>query len=246
MRTTSSPFPPPSFAAPSSTPLTGGGVGLRFLRVSKRYGALFALRDLTLEISPGEFILVFGPNGSGKTTLLRLSALLSSPSSGTREIFSGGSEADSDPRKKIGFVGHQPLLYEELSGMENLRFFARLYSVHSESLVEAWLREVDLWARRNDPVRSYSRGMRQRLSLARALLHQPRLVILDEPTTGLDQAGAQWLVRLLADRRAAGCTVMASTHDENALSALATRKLWLAAGSLVADTASARSTPRVS
>jgi heme ABC exporter ATP-binding subunit CcmA len=213
-------------------------MGLRFVQVCKRYGALFALRGLTLEISPGEFILVFGPNGSGKTTLLRLSALLSRPSSGTLEIASAGLEACSDARKVIGFVGHQPMLYEELTGKENLRFFARLYGVYSESLVDAWLREVDLWPRRNDPVRNYSRGMRQRLSLARALVHQPRLVILDEPTTGLDQAGAQGLVRLLADRKASGSTVIASTHDENVLSDLATRKLWLDAGTLVADSAS--------
>ncbi len=234
----------PSVAAPGLRPSNKCGVGLRFNRVYKRYGMVFALRDLTLEVAPGEFTLLRGPNGSGKTTLLRVSALLSRPTSGGLEIVAANPEPEADLRRKIGFVGHQMLLYEELTGIENLRFFARLYGVRSESVMAKWLRAAELWPRRNDLVRTYSRGMRQRLSLARALLHEPQLLLLDEPTTGLDQAGMQWLVQLLAEFKAAGSTVLASTHSQDAINKLATRTISLAAGSLVADTAGCASDPK--
>ncbi|MCL6482253.1 MAG: heme ABC exporter ATP-binding protein CcmA [Firmicutes bacterium] len=216
------------------------GVSLRLEQVSKRYGLLYALRDLSLQIRAGEFVLLLGPNGCGKTTLLRVAARLSQPTSG-RVVLEGVASETTASMRTVGYVGHQTLLYDELTGAENLRFFARLYGIHSEPLLEEWLRAAELWLRRNDLVRTYSRGMRQRLSIARALLHDPGLILLDEPTTGLDQSGLAWLGGALARLKQQGKTIVASTHSREALAELATRCVTLAAGTVVSDTQSQHS-----
>lgn len=216
-----------TFPQPSS-------VGLYLERVSKRYGLLYALRDVSLQIRAGEFVLLLGPNGCGKTTLLRIAARLCQPTSG-QVVLEGTAPADHEHARAIGYLGHQTLLYDELTGAENLRFFARLYGIESESLLDEWLQAIELWPRRNDLVRTYSRGMRQRLSIARALLHNPDLLLLDEPTTGLDQSGLTWLGQTLVRLKQQGKTIVVSTHSRETLAELATRCVTLAAGTVVDD-----------
>ncbi len=227
--------------AESSTALASGlvnphptSVGLYLERVSKRYGLLYALREVSLQIRAGEFVLLLGPNGCGKTTLLRVAARLCQPTSG-RVVLEGVAPEAPESVRAIGYLGHQTLLYDELTGAENLRFFARLYGIQSESLLNEWLQATELWPRRNDLVRTYSRGMRQRLSIARTLFHDPALLLLDEPTTGLDQNGLAWLGRTLARLRQQGKTIVVSTHSREALAELATRYVTLAAGTVVDD-----------
>jgi heme exporter protein A len=222
---------------PHSKPV---GVSLRLEQVSKRYGLLYALRDLSLQIRAGEFVLLLGPNGCGKTTLLRVAARLCQPTSG-RVVLEGVVAEATEGMRTVGYVGHQTLLYDELTGAENLCFFARLYGIQPEPLLEEWLRVTELWPRRGDLVRTYSRGMRQRLSIARALLHDPGLILLDEPTTGLDQSGLAWLWGTLARLKQQGKTIVASTHSRDALAELATRCVTLAAGTVVSDTQPQRS-----
>lgn len=170
-----------------------------------------AVKNVNLEIRTGDFLTIFGPNGAGKSTLLKMVASLLSPTSGQVVFLPDGAAPD---RAVVGYVSHQTLLYNELTGRENLAFFGRLYSVPdpegaaSDMLLRMGLREAaDL------PVRGYSRGMKQRLTLGRALLHQPRLVLLDEPYTGLDQHGSRLLTRILLSLREEGRTVLMITHS---------------------------------
>lgn len=210
-------------------------LGVAFERVEKRFGGLVALRRLTLKIAPGEFVALLGPNGSGKTTLLRMAALLLLPSAG-RVIHVG---ADNLPvenvRGQIGLVGHKTLVYEELTAKENLTFFARLYGLANPvERAERVLNEVGLGRRAGDTAATFSRGMRQRLAIARALVTEPRLLLFDEPATGLDREGREWLDRTLLGLHHAGATLIVSTHDES-LAALAGRSVWLRAGRVVSD-----------
>jgi len=230
-------------ATAGPAPADTTSVGLHLERVSKRYGLLYALREVSLQIRAGEFVLLLGPNGCGKTTLLRVAARLCQPTSG-QVVWEGTAPGVPESARTIGYLGHQTLLYDELTGAENLRFFARLYGIESESLLNEWLQATELWPRRNDLVRTYSRGMRQRLSIARALLHNPALILLDEPTTGLDQNGLAWLGRTLARLKQQGKTIVVSTHSREALAELATRCVTLAAGTVVDDAAPHPSAPQ--
>ncbi len=207
--------------------------------LSKRFGAHTALRNVTFTIGEGERVALLGPNGSGKSTLLALVATLSRPSSGDIKI-QGTSLSSSwhAIRRYIGLVSHQSLLYPDLTATENLRFYANLYSLTN---IEARIREVltwvDLLSRANDRVRGYSRGMTQRLAIARALLHDPQILLLDEPFSGLDEAAAERLQNLLTRIHAEepARSTLLTTHDLTRGLDFASRVLILKRGRVVLD-----------
>lgn len=176
------------------------------------------LEGVDLDLPEGGFLLVTGPNGSGKTTLLRLLAGLGLPSGGELEL--------AVERGQVGFLGHEPLVYRELNALENLDLYGRLYRVpERRERIGMLLERFGLWDVRSDRVGSYSRGMTQRLALCRTLLHEPRLLVFDEPFNALDVEGAALLDRELAERRA---TAVVATHDPARLEALATARLAFA------------------
>jgi heme exporter protein A len=228
----------------TSSPAPQAAAGLRFEGVEKRYGRFFALRNVSLEVAAGECLALTGRNGSGKTTLLRIAAQLARPSRGRVSSIGSpsGASSGSSPapfRSHIGFVGHASMAYDELTARENLLLFARLLGVaDSPSRVDALLEEIGLADRAASLVRTFSRGMRQRIAIARALLHAPSILLLDEPATGLDPGGIDWLVATLRQLRDAGRTIVMSLHGESALASLATRGVRLEAGSILADTRS--------
>jgi heme exporter protein A len=166
-------------------------------------------------VEQGEFVSLVGPNGAGKSTLMRIVATLLSPSAGSVKI--GGWELpqySNRVRRYIGLVSHQTLLYADLTAVENLTFFARLYQLdHADTRVADALKQVGLAARQRDPVRTFSRGMVQRLTIARATLHEPDILLLDEPYTGLDQDASHLLDNLLRRESANGRTILMITHD---------------------------------
>lgn len=181
----------------------------------KTYGLLPVLNGVQLHVRPGEFVTLVGANGAGKTTLLRIVATLQKQTAG-RVTIGGWPLPDhaEKVRPYIGLVSHQPLLYGDLSAAENLAFFARLYQLpEPQERVNQALRSVGLLARQRDPVRTFSRGMVQRLTIARATLHGPDVLLLDEPYTGLDQEASALLDRLLQEQAASGRTILMITHD---------------------------------
>lgn len=218
------------------TPPAFSPVGLRFENIDKRYGGLLALRAVSLTINAGECVVFAGRNGSGKTTLLRIAAKLVRPSRGTVS-FSGKSSGEQATAMRPGFVAHAIMVYDELTAEENLLLFARLQDVpQPENRVEALLQEVGLADRRGSLVRTFSRGMRQRVAIARALLHEPSVLLLDEPATGLDPQGVAWLAEAIRRLRDSGRTILMSLHGESEISSLGTRAIRLDAGSIAADT----------
>lgn len=221
--------------APSFSPMFSPS-GLRFESIDKRYGGLYALRRVSLEIAAGECVVLAGRNGSGKTTLLRIAAQLVRPSAGTLSFISKQNDARSQG-KSLGFVAHATMVYDDLTAEENLSLFARLQGIaQPKQRVETLLQEVGLSERRASLVRTFSRGMRQRVAIARALLREPAILLLDEPGTGLDPEGMTWLAGTLRRLRDAGCTMLMSLHGESEISSLAMRAIRLDAGSVVADT----------
>ena len=183
--------------------------------VERAYGAHRVLAGVDLALEVGELVVLLGPNGAGKTTLLRVLATLLAPTAGRLELFGqdAGTRA-ADVRRRIGYVGHESSCYPDLSGTENLTFHGELFGLSDPAARAA---ELLAWAGLGEagrrPVRTYSRGMQQRLSLARALLHRPGLLLLDEPFSGLDQQGVDGLVDRLRELRTGGCTILLSTHD---------------------------------
>ncbi|MCS6844649.1 MAG: heme ABC exporter ATP-binding protein CcmA [Caldilineales bacterium] len=184
-------------------------------RLTKAFGRTVVLRDVSLHVPAGETLVLFGPNGAGKTTLVRIIAGLSRPTAGSVTL--GGVDvrrAGEGLRRYVGVVSHNPLVYESLTGEENLRFFGRLYEVPNlAARVDEVLDQVGLRPRRRDLVRTYSRGMVQRLAIARAILHDPPILLLDEPDTGLDQQAADMLRRLLVDLGSDRRAVLFTTHN---------------------------------
>jgi heme exporter protein A len=192
---------------------------IRAQSLSKRFGDKRVLDGLDLEVPRGGFVLVTGPNGSGKTTLLRLCAGLAVPTGGELEV--------DAPRGSIGFLGHEALLYRELTALENLDLYGRLYRLpERRERAGAMLERFGLWRARNERAGTFSRGMLQRLALCRAFLHDPDLLLLDEPFDGLDAEGADLLQQELAERT--GCTALVATHDPESLAERATARLALA------------------
>jgi heme exporter protein A len=190
-------------------------------RLGKRYGERRVLRGIEFDLPRGGFLVVTGPNGSGKTTLLRICAGLAVPSEGTVDRGAG--------RAEIGYLGHEPLVYRELTALENLELYGRLYRVaERRERLGMLLERFGLWEVRHERVASYSRGMTQRLALCRVLLHDPSLLVLDEPYTALDDAGAALLDAQLAEL-AGERTLLVSTHDPVRVATFRSAALELAA-----------------
>jgi len=206
---------------------------LTFTDVSRHFGRRRVLNKVSLRLGAGEIVALLGPNGAGKSTLLSIAATLLAPSSGSVNYGEGPPSSGAELRARIGVLGHDLSIYPELSAAENLAFFARAYAVPDvDRAVASALRRAGL-EERDDPVGRFSRGMRQRLALERALLHEPRLVLLDEPFTGLDDAATSALRTRLADLRAAGCIVLLATHDLETIDDLADRAVFLRGGKLL-------------
>jgi ABC-type multidrug transport system ATPase subunit len=189
-------------------------------RLGKRFGDKRVLRDVDLDVERGAFAVVTGPNGSGKTTLLRICAGLAVPTEGELTV-------DAE-RAAIGYLGHEPLVYRELTALENLDLYGRLYRVpERRERIGMLLERYGLWDVRHDRVMSYSRGMTQRLALCRVLLHDPQLLVLDEPYTALDAQGAELLDAQFFELRGER-TLLVSTHDPERVASLATARVALA------------------
>ena len=203
--------------------------------VSRYYGRRRALSHVSLELQKGELVGLLGPNGAGKSTLLGVLATLIRPSSG-RIVYGNysGSRSTSELRERIGFLSHDLQLYAELTARENLEFFAGLYGLDNPSeRATSALSRAGLGRRENDVVDSYSRGMRQRLALERALLHDPRLILLDEPFTGLDEMAIVALTDRLLDLKRSGCMVLVATHDLDIADGFVDRSVMLRKGMMV-------------
>jgi heme ABC exporter ATP-binding subunit CcmA len=203
--------------------------------VSRHFGRRRVLSNVALRCDAGEIVGLLGPNGAGKSTLLSIVATLLEPSAGS--VLYGDRSARAAGaalRGRIGLLGHDLYIYPELSAAENLLFFGRIYQVAEvERRVDEALARADLALRRDDPVGGFSRGMRQRLALERALLHEPRLVLLDEPFTGLDDAATGALRRRLEGLRATGAIVIVTTHDLETVEGLLDRAVMLHQGRLI-------------
>lgn len=206
----------------------------------KAYGLLPVLRGLELEVMRGQFVALLGPNGSGKSTLLRMLAGLSKPTAGKIQI--GGWTLPDEAaaiRSQIGMVSHKPLLYDTLTAYENLAFFARLYNLPDKTLdarIHEMLAQVGLEKRADSLARTFSRGMQQRLTIARALLHDPHVLLLDEPYTGLDQQAAGVLDDLLETARdSQQHTIIMATHQIDRAARLASRVVMIAGGKVAYD-----------
>lgn len=206
-------------------------------KLVKRFGLKTILRGVDFEVQPGEFVALLGPNGAGKTTFLRILASLSRPSLG--EVNIAGfklPEESAQVRARLGVVSHLPLLYGDLTAEENLRFYARMYGLAKyESRITEVLEMTGLENRRRDLVRTYSRGMQQRLAIGRAVLHDPEIMLFDEPYTGLDQDASSMLDVVLKTVAAQGRTVVMTSHDLVRAGELATRFDILSRGVIAAS-----------
>jgi heme exporter protein A len=203
----------------------------------KSFGPRTALAEVSFSVEAGEFVVLVGPNGAGKTTLLRILATLSRPTSGALRIAGlDPTKAGDEVRRRIGFLSHRTLLYDDLTAEQNLWFYAQMYDLDDGAArIDDLLKRVGLVVRRHDLVRTFSRGMQQRLSVARAVLHGPQLLLLDEPYTGLDPNAAQVLTDLLAGLAGEGCTVLLTTHNLERGLATGQRAMVLVRGRLVYD-----------
>ncbi len=219
----------------TTTPSSAPVIAVRGL--VKRFGIKTVLKGMDFQAEEGEFVALLGPNGAGKTTFLRILASLSRPSAGDVRVKGHRLPQQATAvRRRLGFVSHQPLLYGDLSGEENLRFYARLYSLpDANERIAAVLKMVGMYRHRRDLVRTYSRGMQQRLAIARALLPDPDVLLLDEPYTGLDQDAAAMLDEILARVSTQKRTVVLTSHDLSKAALLASRFDVLARGKIAAS-----------
>jgi heme exporter protein A len=207
---------------------------LSVVDVSRYYGRRKALSQVSFSCGAGEIIGLLGPNGAGKSTLLNVIATLVRPSRGVIQYGDRQLACGADVRAEIGMLGHDLFLYPELTARENLSFFAHLYRVGDvPGLVSRALDRAGLADRGDDFIAGFSRGMRQRVALERALLHDPTLILLDEPFTGLDQASTAALVDRLQERQRAGCLIVLATHDLDVADGLLTRAIYLKDGRMV-------------
>ncbi|MFG0286300.1 MAG: ABC transporter ATP-binding protein [Phycisphaerales bacterium JB039] len=218
-------------------PSSGGGAAVRLAGLSKRIGERQVLDRLDLTVRSGEFVALLGANGAGKSTLLKLIATLAPATAGTIELFGEPVRGQSARlRARIGMIGHQLMLYRDLSAVENLVFFGRLYGVPDvQARAMELLEFVGLADRAGDTVRTLSRGMAQRIAIARALMHGPDLLLTDEPFTGLDVISARQLEQCLVDLHADGRTILLATHDLAQGLRLAQRMVVLRRGRIALD-----------
>src|SRR5215475_3596637 len=203
--------------------------------IRKTFGHFTALAGVTLNVERGEFLALFGRNGAGKTTFLKIAATLVRHTHGKLRV--QGIDIQDEPeqaRRHIGFLSHNTYLYRDLNPVENLRFFARLYGLHDpDKRIESLLDRVGLQRRRSDPVRAFSRGLHQRLGIARVMLHDPSLILLDEPYTGLDANAVDTLNQMLDEAASAGKTIILTTHDLEQGLRSATRAVIIDRGKVV-------------
>ena len=208
--------------------------------VIKQFGRFAALRGVTAEFDAGKFHAILGDNGAGKTTLLRALAGLAQPTQGAISIFGKTPQAAC---RDLGYMAHPSLLYDEMSGMENLRYFAQLYGIAGEERCAHVIRAVGLDPELTRAVGQYSQGMRQRMSLARVILHDPKVLLLDEPFSNVDVHSAREMVGLLKGMRDAGKTVFVVTHQAPLLEGVADEFVWMQAGQIVDRTATTTGGP---
>ena len=202
--------------------------------VIKQFGRFAALRGVTAEFDAGKFHAILGDNGAGKTTLLRALAGLAQPTQGTISIFGKSPQAAC---RELGYMAHPSLLYDEMSGMENLRYFAQLYGISGDQRCGEAIHAVGLDPELTRGVGQYSQGMRQRMSLARAILHDPKVLLLDEPFSNVDVHSAREMVGLLRGMRDAGKTIFVVTHQAALLEGVADEFVWMQTGQIVERTA---------
>jgi heme exporter protein A len=206
-------------------------------KLVKRFGLKTVLRGVDFHVEPGEFVALLGPNGAGKTTFLRILSSLSRPSLGLVSVAGFALPAQSAAvRQRLGVVSHQPLLYGDLTADENLRFYGSMYNIPKlNQRINEVLEMIGLTVRRHDLVRTFSRGMQQRLTIGRAVLHDPDVMLFDEPYTGLDQDACEMLDTVLKEVAARGRTVVMTSHDLARAEDLATRFDILSRGVIAAS-----------
>ncbi len=209
--------------------------------LTKRFGEMVAVEGLTFSVPAGEVFGLLGPNGAGKTTTIRMLSALIAPTAGTARVagYTLGSQ-DTEVRRSVGILTESPGMYDQLSAARNLVFFARLYEVEEvDAQVERYLRMLGLWDRRHEPVGTFSKGMRQKLAIARALLHEPKVLFLDEPTSGLDPAAARLVREFIASLKHSGRAIVITTHNLDEADRLADRVAVLMTRMIAVDTPAA-------
>jgi ABC-type multidrug transport system ATPase subunit len=215
----------PPTAAPDSRPVVSVN------KLTKQFGRFAALREVTAAFAGQRLYAILGDNGAGKTTLLRVLAGLVTPSAGSIEML--GAASPKQVCREFGYMAHPSLLYDELGGMENLAYFAKLYGVEDARRSEEVIAAVGLDPNLQRPVGKYSQGMRQRMSLARAVLHDPKILLLDEPFSNVDIRSAREMVKLLAKMRDSGKTIFVVTHQASLLDGAADEFIWMQAGKII-------------
>lgn len=210
---------------------------IKVRKLVKRFGLKTVLKGMDFEVEEGEFVGLLGPNGAGKTTFLRILSSLSRPSLGDVRIAGYRLPHQATAvRRRLGVLSHQPLLYGDLTAEENLRFYGKMYAVENpDSRIDEVLQLVDLSHRRNDLLRTYSRGMQQRLAIARSVIHDPDILLLDEPYTGLDQDACAMLDEVLQEIAVQGRTIVMTSHDLARVADLASRFDVLSRGKIASS-----------